>query len=257
MTTVRPVEPELRDLEHGAAPGRRRRRRPAGPPAARPHRSRARLLRPRPRHGRAGHGGSRTPRTWRRRSRRASPRQARPSSRWSSRSSTAFVPAAVNRRDNGRTTGALRQTSNAARQPRNRSQGPRSGMPFARPPGEVVQKSGSPTDTSQSLTEQRRLLLATVKRPRRTGGRCLAEQRRLLLATAKRLRRSGPRRPCPQESAKSTTTGAWSDGFCPFRASRSLNASGRASARGRRSRERGRCAARVPGGSPRPGSPTR
>ena len=53
----RALQPELRHLEHGAAPGGRRRRRSAGPPAARPDRSRARLLRPGPGHGRAGPAG--------------------------------------------------------------------------------------------------------------------------------------------------------------------------------------------------------
>ena len=52
-----PVQPELRDLEHGAAPGGCRRRRTAGPPSARPHRPRARLLRPGPGHGCAGTAG--------------------------------------------------------------------------------------------------------------------------------------------------------------------------------------------------------
>ena len=56
-----------------------------------------------------------------------------------------------------------------------------------------------------------------------TGSRrCVAERRRPLLAKATHLRVD--RFVGSQESAKSTTTGAWSDGFCPLRASRSRNA---------------------------------
>jgi hypothetical protein len=101
--------------------------------------------------------------------------------------------------------------------------------PYGRPPGclgdpvGLVQKSGSPTDTSQSLTEQRRLLLATVKRTR-TGRRKVLD-RAATAALGEGQAPSEVRAPASlaQESAKSTTTGAWSDGFCPFRASRSRN----------------------------------
>ena len=53
----RPLQPELRDLEHGAAPGGRRRRRPALASPARPDGPRPRLLPPGPRHGGAGAAG--------------------------------------------------------------------------------------------------------------------------------------------------------------------------------------------------------
>ena len=51
------VQQELRHFEHGAPPGWRRRRRGARSPLARPHRSRPRLLRPGPGHGRPGPAG--------------------------------------------------------------------------------------------------------------------------------------------------------------------------------------------------------
>ena len=57
VTTVRAVEPELRDLEHRTPSGRRRRRWPAGPPAVGPDRSRSGLLRARARDGCAGPPG--------------------------------------------------------------------------------------------------------------------------------------------------------------------------------------------------------
>ena len=77
VTTVVLSNRSYAHFEHGAPPGRRRRRRPARPPAARPDRSRPRLLRPGPRHGGAGPAGREGRGPGRRRSKRGSPSRGR------------------------------------------------------------------------------------------------------------------------------------------------------------------------------------